>query len=125
MKKKKKEKSIVEDHKDVLTMQEKIIKKAEAIKKAKSVQRYYSMKYPLIDDIIKQHVKKTFEIKMDKEVVRQKFIEKPDHKNFSFWQRLKYAWNVLWGRAYVVYYFEDVQKKHTKYTPAYIEYNEV
>ena len=110
--------------KTVTELSDSIIKKVSELKKIQALKRYYKMKYPLVDDIIKDHTKETFEVKFGDTVIKEKFIVKPEHKKVSFWQKMKYVWDVVINKAIVVYYFEDVKKNHPKLVGAYLTFQE-
>jgi len=110
--------------KTVTELSDSIIEKAAELKKIQELRKYYKMKYPLVDDIIKEHTKQSFEIKFGSVTIKEKFIVKPKHRKVSFWQKLKYVWDVVVNKAFVVYYFEDVKKNHPKLMSAYLTFQE-
>lgn len=115
MKKNKKEFNVKEEH-------DKLMKTISDVENAKKKQKYFTMKYPLIDDIEKDIELENFDVVVSGVKLKHKFIKKPKHIKVSFIQKLRYIIDVILGRTYPVYYFEDIQKRHKKYVAAYLDF---
>lgn len=109
------------DNLNILKLQKNLEKKKSAVEKAKEEQRYYRMRYPLIDDIKDQSNQKEFIMDINGTTVVQWFVSKPLHTKFGFIQKLKYIWDILLNRAIVVYYFEDINKHKPNHKAAYLK----